>query len=523
LKSTTPAGLSDPNGKEGDASMINASTRDVIAVLTVVAGVLAAGCGDDAPVDVPKAAATTTASTTADTSPASLPTSSPATTDVAATSTPPSTSDATMSPPGPATSIRVDDGWRRTAAALCAAYVAALPPPEQAVDDVVAYVAALRDIRNRLGTVDSTSLPRHLRAHPTDVPAVGRRADEVLAEAEAAATAGDTDTALGSIRHYRALLAHIGALLTLAGVACGGDPARAHNATLNVPIPGVGQVATGFGSVWGTSPYGTDVYRVDPASGAVLAVIDVGSTPFKLQPADGRMIVRTSDSYLAIDPTTNTVMGRLAMSDVGPAAGRSWAVDGGLWICDGQRLHRYRPATFQPTGATIELHIACGQVYATNELVVAWTYNEDAGESGSSAAVFIDPATNHVLATTDLPVDVGVPIVLDDAVYLPAHLGNRNVVVDRATWTVTATPDYRRQIGGSQMASDGRSIYLIADSIDVLVIDGHTYIQRDVIEPLSTGNVNALAFGADALWVATGGTGILERFDIPNGSVPPPG
>ena len=49
----------------------------------------------------------------------------------------------------------------------------------------------------------------------------------------------------------------------------------------------------------------------------------------------------------------------------------------------------------------------------------------------------------------------------------------------------------------------------------MLGIDGHTYELSDVIEPLSTANVNSLAFDAGALWVATGNTGILERFDIP--------
>jgi hypothetical protein len=370
--------------------------------------------------------------------------------------------------------------------------------------------------------IEVTVLPRQLRTPPNDVPAVSRRADEVLAEAEAAVAAGDSGTALASVRHYRALLGHVGALLTLEGVACGGDPARAGNADLIVPIPGVGQVATGFGSVWGSSPYGTHVHRVEPASGEVVAIIDVGAQPAKAQPANGRMIVRTSDTYVAIDPVTNTVVGTLPKSDVGPAANRSWAVDGALWICDGQRLHRYDPTTFQPSGSIIELGIDCGQVYATEDLVVAWSYNEDVGESGTSAAAFIDPATDRVLATTDLPVDVGVPIVLDDAVFLPAHLGNVNVVIDRATWTVTATPDYGRQIAASQMAFDGGSIYLIADSIDaeappmradVLVIDGQTYELSDVIEPLSTGNINALAFDADALWVATGNTGLLQRFD----------
>jgi hypothetical protein len=65
------------------------------------------------------------------------------------------------------------------------------------------------------------------------------------------------------------------------------------------------------------------------------------------------------------------------------------------WICDGQLLHRYDPTTLQRV-ATIELGIDCGQVYATTDLMVAWTYNQDAGESGTTAAVFVDPATNQV-------------------------------------------------------------------------------------------------------------------------------
>ena len=38
----------------------------------------------------------------------------------------------------------------------------------------------------------------------------------------------------------------------------------------------------------------------------------------------------------------------------------------------------------------------------------------------------------------------------------------------------------------------------------------------DTIEPLTIfGRVNALATTPGALWVATGDTGILQRFDIP--------
>ena len=160
----------------------------------------------------------------------------------------------------------------------------------------------------------------------------------------------------------------------------------------------------------------------------------------------------------------------------------------------------------------------CGNVYATTELVVAFSYNEDPGESGTSAAAFIDPTTNQPLATIGLPADVTVPVVLDDAVFFPGQMGNRNVVVDRSTWTVTATPDYGREVGGAGGARfDGRSIYLIADGVDVLVIDAHTYELTDTIEPLTfVDRINALAVGPGALWVATGSAGILQRFDIPS-------
>jgi hypothetical protein len=311
------------------------------------------------------------------------------------------------------------------------------------------------------------------------------------------------------------LLAHNAALITVAGVECVGDPARAANASLNVPVPSVWQVGTGFGSVWASQDFATTIVRVDEVTGERLASIDVGALAVKSQAADGRMVVRTAESYVAIDPATNAVVGTLPMSDVGPQAGRGWAIDGAMWICDGQRLHRYDPATFQPAGVVIDLGIDCGQAYATTDLVVAWNHNDDDGESGASIAAFIDPATNQLIATTALPGDVLVPIVLDDAVFFPANLGAVSAVVDRTTWQVTATPDYGRQTTGSQAAFDGESIYVIADRVDVLVIDAETFEQTDVIEPLSiVPSLNSLATSPGALWVATNSTGILQRFDI---------
>ena len=79
-----------------------------------------------------------------------------------------------------------------------------------------------------------------------------------------------------SLAQSETLLQHAGALLTVAGAECG-DPARAANAALNVPLRDVHHVATGFGSVWVSPWFGTAIHRVDPASGDVLATIDVGA------------------------------------------------------------------------------------------------------------------------------------------------------------------------------------------------------------------------------------------------------
>jgi hypothetical protein len=426
----------------------------------------------------------------------------------------PSTAPATTS--RPATTSTVDDGWRQAAAAWCADgledYVAR-PTFETASPAEV--VAAVRAARN--GSLESIEFPPELRRAPSDVMAVDRQQEALLTDAEAAVAAGDVDATIDLIEHYDTLLAHNAALITVAGAECVGDPARAAGASLNVPVPNVWQVGTGFGSVWASQDFTDTVVRVDATSGDVRASFDVGARAVKSQPADGRMIVRTADAYVAIDPLTDTVVATLAKTDVGPAADRSWAVDGAMWICDGQRLHRYDPATFEPVGVVVELGIDCGQVYATADLVVAWPHNDDEGESGISAAAFVDPATNQLVATTPLPGDVLVPIVLDDAVFFPANLGTVSAVVDRATWQVTATPDYGRMTGGSQAAYDGRAIYVIAEKVDVLVIDAETFELRDVIEPLSiVPDINSVATSPGALWVATDSAGILQRFDIPS-------
>jgi hypothetical protein len=428
---------------------------------------------------------------------------------------PPDVSPPTSSPPTePATTDAGD--WRAEVTAMCSHFTtesASIPEPDRSPAGTAAFVAALRHVRDTAPSIESIDLPAELRAGADGIVARIDAAEESLTAAEKASAGGDTAAAQAKVELYIDQLFQIAAKFALSGARCGdADPAIAAAAQVNVLLElGPSQTASGFGSIWVSERFGDRVVRVDPETGEVVATVDVGSEPVKLQPADGRMWVRTVDAFVAIDPNSNAVTATLSKADVGPAANRSWAVDGAIWICDGQRLHRYDPETLQPT-ALLELGIECGQVYATADLVVAWTYNEDDGESGTSAAAIIDPATNQLLATVDLPVDVGVPIVLDNAVFLPAYGGSQAVVVDRGTWTVSAIPDLGQPTGGSLSVSDGKLIFVpAADSADVLVVDASTFTVTDTIH---TFGANSVAVADGSLWVVDDEYSVLQSFDI---------
>jgi hypothetical protein len=353
---------------------------------------------------------------------------------------------------------------------------------------------------------------------PPLITASGDEARRHLADSIDSADAGDIEAATQALDEGSDRLTRTTTAWVIAGAPCGpADPARVGNADLTVPLEMHSeQVAAGFGSIWVSEQFADRVVRLDPASGDVEATIDVGDEPFRAQPADGSMWVRTASSYVEVDPDTNEVTRTLAKTDVGPAANRSWAVDGALWICDGRQLHRYDPTTLALV-ASLDVGLDCGDVWASADLVVAWSYNEDAGESGTSAAAFVDPAANTVLATVPLPGDVGGPAVLPDSVFFAGYGGSTGAVVDRTAWTVTSTPDLGVASGGSPNPGvDGQSIYIPAnDHRDVVRVDSTTFTITGTIEPLGA---NAVLVDDGALWVAVGQpVDAVQRFDIDHG------
>ena len=94
---------------------------------------------------------------------------------------------------------------------------------------------------------------------------------------------------------------------------------------------GATSVATGLGGVWVSDAAGDRVFRVDPQTDQVTAVINVGTGPTGLAVGFGSVWVANSldGTVSRIDPQTNTVT---ATVDVGDGAGAVAVGDGGVWV-----------------------------------------------------------------------------------------------------------------------------------------------------------------------------------------------
>ena len=385
-----------------------------------------------------------------------------------------------------------DTVWRAMVDEQCAVWLPVLAQPDPTIDPLSqqTYVQTLVDTRSSIPSVATIPLPPGPGRTPADLESADAAAGDALERAAAGAAVGDLDVTLQeTTTFFSATSACSPRRLLPAGRVRGpADASVAATAALNVSILSPWQVETGFDSVWVSQSHIPTIARIDPDDGALLATIPMPSRPIRAQPADGRMVVRTETDYVVIDAATNAVVASLPYAAVGPNAGSSWAVDGALWICDGTRLHRYDPVTLTAI-TVVEIGIECVQPLATEDVVVAKTYNPDPGDSGNARAVLIDPATNAVTSTIDLAADAGSPVVLEDRIFFPPALGSLATVVDRATGTVVATPDLGRFIdGGSQAAFDGTSIYIIADKPTgtIVVVDPATYAVTGEIKAIAT-------------------------------------
>lgn len=267
-----------------------------------------------------------------------------------------------------------------------------------------------------------------------------------------------------------------------------------------------GGFAFGFGSAWVVA--NGDLLRIDPATNRTVASVRIGSGAAWPVIALESVWVRTPSGTLRVDPATNEVVGQIA-------AGRVFGFDS-FWDVSGGMVQRINPQTGEIV-AQIQVQEA---VDWEPQLAVGagavWI-----GSGDEHAVMQIDPTTNRVTNTiTGLSADysllaVGVDF---DAVWAHANAGGSDGTlyrIDPASGTVVAVIPVSDQVGGqyggTNIGFGGGAVWTANASGTISRIDPETNAVRatmpTVAEPLF------IAYGFDAVWVCSEGTGRVVRID----------
>lgn len=210
----------------------------------------------------------------------------------------------------------------------------------------------------------------------------------------------------------------------------------ATNATAELPIPvgaGSGSIDAAADALWIADWRGGEVYRLDPANGAILATIPVAAPVGVIATADGVFVgSEAQGGVVRIDPRTDTVTREF------PQRGGFAYGAGSLWFAQ------------RETGTVVRVGATTGDVEATVVVPPAGRPGSDAGgggcfvggrlpdawwtwcftERGASAPVRIDPASSATTGTVHVGGSVsGGVVVIDDLSWFV--LDDRLVAVDR--------------------------------------------------------------------------------------------
>ena len=209
----------------------------------------------------------------------------------------------------------------------------------------------------------------------------------------------------------------------------------ATNATAELPIPvgaGSGSIDAAADALWIADWSGGEVYRLDPANGAILATIPVAAPVGVIATADGVFVgSEAQGGVVRIDPRTDTVTREF------PQRGGFAYGAGSLWFAQ------------RETGTVVRVGATTGDVEATVVVPPAGRPGSDAGgggcfvggrlpdawwtwcftERGASVPARIDPVTNTATGFVHVGGSVsGGVVVIDDLSWFV--LDDRLVAVD---------------------------------------------------------------------------------------------
>lgn len=260
-------------------------------------------------------------------------------------------------------------------------------------------------------------------------------------------------------------------------------------------------VAFGFGSLW--VPIDGTVVRLDPATGAVQARVNVGGRPWGVIAGEGVVWTGNLDnqSIAEVDPFTNTVLRqfRLPGSPVGVAFGA-----GALWAAnnDNDEVWRVDPAS----GAFTTTHVGDRHEFIGFSEGRVWVASED-GTIGQ-----LDPATGAVVKTVSAGSDADYLGFSPGSVWVSNYASPYVWRIDAATGTIVK----RLNIGSASaqgVQDDGTSLWVaLYNSGLVLQLDRATGAVR---KRFRVGKKpRGLTIAAGSVWVANSTSGTISRIAL---------
>lgn len=235
-------------------------------------------------------------------------------------------------------------------------------------------------------------------------------------------------------------------------------------------------IAVDKNGVWATDWDTQTLYRVDPATGKVVAKIPAGEAPKGVLATGSAVWVADTHggAVLRVDPATNKVVATITVGRTGNS-GPNWLGSGlgSIWVGIPNALSvvRIDPVT-NAIQATIKIPLKvtpCGGFAITDAVV--WMTSCD----GSPIMARIDPTTNTVVATLEPGGLASTPAVIDGAPWI--SLDTRPSVPGLLARVASTTDSIDRELSPGADFGGGGDLVVAAGSVWV-VDGGHDRILR---------------------------------------------
>jgi virginiamycin B lyase len=312
-----------------------------------------------------------------------------------------------------------------------------------------------------------------------------------------------------------ALLAHApGALL--AQVPATRDPRLSLDALpviARVDLPSSADwMAFGFGSVWIVNYRPSRLSRVDATTNRLSADIPLGRNGcLGVVVALERIWVPTCADGVVneIDPATDSIVRRIAAPIKTGREGAVAFADGALWIPDNlSDSTSSSVARLDLRSGAIQGHVSTGK---RSDVAVAGFGSVWVSSSAENVVTRIDPATNQILARIPVGRSPKFMAAGEGAIWVQNRYDGSVSRIDPATNREVARIAAWAPTLAGDIAAGGGAVWLSVNGMPVTRIDPgtntvtHQYVGGD--------GVDAIRWGAGALWVADHALGQLWRID----------